>query len=303
MLLEKAIRKRQSPVPSPGHQEVDSEITLGSPLIQLKPQPMDPLFVDELMDWPSMIDLLVHWERVPMDPNNVSVQEIVSDIPMGVSAFYENDITDKPELAKQSRNQAIKLTYHHQARLYIQQRESMMYGTEGEELTLDINEEESLFMKPYLYQEPQALVQIRDSVDEGRWRITSPKTQFTGENRLPLLAYGCHAPLGCRLVDIEQVYASIGTTGKDTSIRLYKEGLLKREGVVQPHGGTIEGWQYNFIESQAQTSLIADILKHKIPLTITMGDVQRTYVSAGYGENIESDQLIYVSFKPRNSQV
>jgi hypothetical protein len=300
MILEKAIRRRQSPLPPQGHHEVDSEITAGLPLLELQPQTPDPQFVDELAAWPQKIELLVHWQQVPLGNAAVSIQEIVSGMPLGTNNCYGDATSDNPDLARAARNQAIALHYHGQALLVSRQHEETIHGVTGDEISLGITQEHPLYQKPYMVQGQGQLVQVRESLGEGRWLITAPKTRAQAENMVPLLAYGCHAPLGCRFVDIEQLYASVGAVGKETSLRLYKESLLKREGVVQPGGGTSKGWHYQFVDSHAApTSLIADIMTHRIRIPVTFGDIERTYVSAGYRESLESDQLIYLTFKPQ----
>lgn len=279
MIFEKAIRRRQSPLPSLGHHEVDSTVTSGSPILQLQPQVGELSFIHELVEWPQKIDLLVHWQQLPLDRVDVKAQEIVSGMPMGIKDFYARKTSDKPELAASSRHKAI-----------------ILFFREGHE-SLATNQQ--LYTKTYLSQDDGLLMQHRKSQGEGHWWMKVPKTGEEGNDMLPLLAYGCHAPPGCSFADIQQTYASIGADGNDTRISLYTESALRQRGIVQPDGGTIDGWRYIFIDRHANPSLIGDITNHKIEVPITIGEVTRTYVSVAYRESSESNQLIYLTIKPK----
>jgi len=296
MLFEKAIRRRQSGLSPTGHMEADSQTTSGAPLLELQPQAITPSFMDELINWPDRIELLVQWQQVPLTPEDVRVQETVSGEAMGTRPFYASVASDKPDLASMSKYQAIALKYNNLMCLYRGHLDEVVYGCESKDLKLQVPDQ--VYIKPYGHQRAGMLMQSREKAGEGGWNITAPKIGTRGNQMVPLLVYGCHAPQGCKLTNIEQVYASIGTTGKDTSVRLYKESQLRQEGVVPPQGGTVQGWRYHFVDTPANTSLIGDITHQKVQVHITMGDVTRTYVSVSYKESSESDQLIYVTFIP-----
>ncbi len=296
MLFEKAIRRRQNGLSPTGHMEADTQTTSGAPLLELQPQAITPSFMDELINWPDRIELLVQWQQVPLTTEDVRVQETVSGEAMETSPFYASATSDKPDLARMSKHQAITLKYNNLMRLYRGHLDEVVYGIESNDLNLQLPDQ--LYTKTYGHQSAGMLTQTREKAGEGGWNITAPKTGASGIQMVPLLTYGCHAPQGCKLTHIEQVYASIGTTGKDTSVRLYKESQLRQEGVVPPHGGTVQGWRYHFVDTPAHTSLIGDITHQKIQIQITMGDTTRTYASVSYKESSESDQLIYLTFIP-----
>jgi hypothetical protein len=298
MLFEKAIRKRQSNLPSPGHREIDTHIISGAPLIQLEPELLTPFFVDELQGWPDKIEMLVHWRQVPLEQRNIMVQEVVDQVALAPNNFYGSDASDKPDLANLSQTQAIVLSYQNMMRLYRGRNEDVVHGTAGYNCQIHVPEDNHLYTQPYLFQ-TQALLQSRQYMDEGRWLVTAPKAGPVGEKLVPLLGYGCYAPTGCRLSDIQQVYASVTSSVQQTSLRLYKESLLRQEGIVSPQGGMADGWRYHFVDSQASTSLIADILNHKVQVQLTIGDVQKTYMSVAYKECSESEQNIYITLIER----
>lgn len=286
MIFEKAIRKRQLLGMLEGHKESDSRVITDLPELVLNPAQLVPSFLEDLVQWPEKIELLCHWYQQPLTRENVHVQEIVSGQGVQISGFYDSATAGNTDLAKHGRNSYIRLDYKKVCRVF---RDGWQELPSNMKLAIPTG---ALYKKCYLSQESGLLVQERQLIKEGVWHVIAPKTGLLGEKILPLLAYGGFAPAGVDLAEVEQVYASVGTDGKYTTLKLYKESLLRREGVSAPEGGTIQGWRYSFIEPQVQPSLMADILNHKIKITLHMGDLKKVYVSASFKTSSLPEQLI-----------
>lgn len=280
MIFEKAIRRRQVIPSNSGHKELDTPVISENPEMMLKPNVADLRFVEELADWPEVLDLLVEWRAVPLDNFDIEVQDVTDGQPLSIRKYYDPQASDQPSLAHASRYKGISFLCRDVL--------AETYGLNG-----------VFFSKDYTVQDKGPLIQHREAIKQGLWKVTPPIGGQAGENLLPLLAYGCHAPLGGRLADIQQVYANIGTNGKDTLLRLYRESDLRQTEIVQPVGGTINGWNYQFMEPRPQTSLIGDIMEQRVQLVLTQGEVTRTYVSVSYQDVSENDQLIRLTFKPK----
>lgn len=281
MILEKAIRRRQNPLPPMGYFEQDSAIHTGSSQLFMTPEVTSISFLDESIHWAELLDLMVQWQALPIQGSLVAVQDVIDGDSLEPKPFYNPQASDQPDLAKASAYKGIALL--------CRDARAKEYGLEAP----------LLYEKGYWVQNDGTLIQERHSLGLEKWQVKASKGNLQGENLLPLFGYGCHAPSGCRLGDIQQVYANIGTDGKDTSLRLYRESDLRQMGIVQPQGGTVNGWHYRFMEPGASPSLISDILEHRIEVNLTQDEVTRTYVSVGYREISEGDQLICLTFKAK----
>lgn len=289
MLFDKAIRKRQLLLPIQGYHELDSPITSGQPEFTLQPQEFEPNFYDELVTWPANFDLLAHWQTVPVESEGVNVGEVISGNSFRQKAFYAEATADSPDLSRASAYSCIRIFYKNVV--------TGQSSSHGSLLKIAMCEGELIYEKKFKIQSPGELIQLREQLPGGKWLVTSPVAAEKGENIVPLLGYGCYAPSTCDFSQIEQVYASIGSTGKEVSVKLYKESYLRQQGVVPPTGGTIQDWRYLFIGDN-NPSLVSDIINNRIRIKVMLGDHIRTYVSIAHRQVSQLDQLIYLTFKP-----
>ncbi|MBP6985881.1 MAG: hypothetical protein KBB83_04740 [Alphaproteobacteria bacterium] len=290
MLIDKAIRKKQLMGRSLGYSEVDSAEIFDRAELELNPREIMPSFVEDLQNWPEKIEILCQWQQRPINLQGVMVQEIVNGHEALPVNFYEMD----QELAVCSQFNGIDLVYKDVCQI--------LHDGQWMDLPsayqLGVSGEQSFYEKAYPSQSPGLFKQERVKASNSRWHVSLPAAGLSGEDMVPLLAYGCYAPKGGDFSLIEPVYASIRNNGKQTTLNLMKESTLRRAGIQKPGGGVTEGWRYQFAETALQDSPIMDILGHKIRMTIKTGEEAKNYISFSYKNSSVKEQLIYLTMIP-----
>ncbi len=300
MLFEKAIRRRQLLSSSQGHFEPDTEAYQEVPLMSLNPLEFLPNYLDEEKLWPQSIELLLKWLPEVIQEGQVRAQEIVSDQELEVCDFYAVGSSDKPEIAQAARYRAIRFLYADQAKFIQDETEQLVKGVTCGDWSIELPQDGVFYRKLFSHQVPGLIRQYRKGLGEGEWMVTAPKTGVEKKNRVPLLCYGAHIPTKSKVGEIEQIYASLSTTGQKTLVKIYKESKLASLGISPVQGGFYNGWTYEFIDLHAKgTDLPTDIRSGKILFTLKRDEGFRSYISADFKETGQGKQRLRVSFIPQ----
>lgn len=304
MLFEKAIRRRQIVARVQGHLEPDSDEMNSAAVMTLRPEDLLPQYIDEEKLWPQQIEMLVKWDPESINQADVWAQETVTGHPLKTCDFYNKDSSDKPEIAHMAHYKAVHLRFADQVKFIQDDFEMLVKGLKYNEWLVVLPENRIVYTKPFAYQSAGLISQVRQHLGQGQWLVTAPKTGLQRQNMVPLLCYGAYVPLGGgELEEIEQVYASLSTTGEVTIVKLYKETKLKELGINPGLGGVFKDWEYHFVDVPATRSdIAADIISHNITISIKGENESKTYQSIGYRNAGKGEQLIFIKFVPQKNQ-